>query len=148
MNTPLHRACLGLSVLVLVINSGAAAPRAGDGKVEMLRDTWGIPHVFSDTDTGAMYGLGYATAQERAFQMTYSLRIVQGRLAEVIGERTRGGRRETSVDHDRQMRTFGWAHAICSPGATVPIPVQASRSRPSPARGGSMTRRPSCSAAT
>ncbi|NLH72568.1 MAG: hypothetical protein GX456_05900 [Verrucomicrobia bacterium] len=34
--------------------------------------------MFSDTDAGAFYGLGYATAEDRAFQMTYSLRMVQG----------------------------------------------------------------------
>ena len=47
-----------------------------------------------DTDAGTMYGLGYVTAQERGFQMTYGLRIMQGRLAEVLGDRQRGGRRE------------------------------------------------------
>lgn len=81
------------------------------GQVELLRDTWGIPHIFSDTDRGAMYGLGYATAQERGFQMTYGLRIMQGRLAEVIGDRQKAGRRETALDNDRRMRTFGWARA-------------------------------------
>jgi acyl-homoserine lactone acylase PvdQ len=45
-----------------------AAPGAADGKIELLRDTWGIPHMFSDTDAGAMYGLGYVTAQERGFK--------------------------------------------------------------------------------
>ena len=77
----------------------------------MIRDTWGIPHVFSDTDAGAMYGLGYATADQRGFQMTYGLRIVQGRLAEIVGERQRGNRTETALDNDRKMRTFGWARA-------------------------------------
>lgn len=77
----------------------------------MLRDTWGIPHVFSETDAGAMYGLGHATAEERGFQMTYDLRIIQGRLAEVIGDRPREGRRETAVQSDRRMRTIGWAPA-------------------------------------
>ena len=81
------------------------------GRVDLLRDRWGIPNVFSDTDRGAMYGLGYATAQERAFQMTYGLRIMQGRLAEVIGDRQKGGRRETALDNDRRMRTFGWGRA-------------------------------------
>ena len=81
------------------------------GKVELLRDNWGIPHVFSDTDAGAMYGLGYATAHERGFQMTYGLRIMQGRLAEVVGARQKGGRKETALDNDRKMRTFGWARA-------------------------------------
>lgn len=92
----------------------AIAARAGAqeyGKVELLRDQWGIPHVFSETDRGAMYGLGYATAQERGFQMTYGLRIMQGRLAEVIGDRQKAGRKETASDNDRRMRTFGWARA-------------------------------------
>lgn len=81
------------------------------GKVELLRDNWGIPHVFSDTDAGAMCGLGHATAHERGFQMTYGLRIMQGRLAEIVGARQKGGRRETAFDNDRRMRTSGWAHA-------------------------------------
>jgi acyl-homoserine lactone acylase PvdQ len=103
--------CWGLAVLVLAIHSGAGAPGPGKGKIEVLRDTWGVPHVFSDTDAGALYGLGYVTAQERGFQMTYCLRIIQGRLAEVIGDRPRGNRNETAVAHDRKMRTFGWARA-------------------------------------
>ena len=63
------------------------------GKVELVRDRWGVPHVFAETDAGAMYGLGYATAEDRGFQMHYSLRIVQGRLAEPI----RSSGRETPV---------------------------------------------------
>ncbi|MAT68308.1 MAG: hypothetical protein CMJ58_02175 [Planctomycetaceae bacterium] len=79
--------------------------------VEILRDPWGIPHVFAETDAGALYGLGYATAQDRAFQMTYSLRIIQGRLAEVIGEVKMLNRNDTSIDQDRKMRTFGFRRA-------------------------------------
>lgn len=104
---------------------GLSAPPAGHGKVEILRDQWGIPHVFSATDAGAMYGLGYATAEERGFQMTYSLRIIQGRLAEVIGVRQRGQRRETSVDNDRKMRTFGWARAAARTARHLDAPTVA-----------------------
>lgn len=95
--------------LFLAATPALAAPRPEYGKIELLRDTWGIPHVFSDTDAGALYGLGYATADERGFQMVYNLRIIQGRLAEIVGPRQRAGRRETSLDNDRKMRTFGWA---------------------------------------
>lgn len=80
-------------------------------EVQVQRDQWGIPHVFSETDAGAFYGLGYATAEDRAFQMTYSLRIIQGRLAEVVGEERQADRDDTSVDHDRKMRTFGFHRA-------------------------------------
>ena len=78
-------------VLITLTGSPVAAAEAGPskayGRIELVRDLWGIPHLFSDTDAGAMYGLGYATAEERAFQMYYNLRIIQGRLSEVVGER-------------------------------------------------------------
>jgi penicillin G amidase len=85
--------------------------QAGEETVEIVRDPWGIPHVFADSDAGAWYGLGYATAEDRAFQMTYNLRIIQGRLSEIVGDVRHPSRNETSVDHDRKMRTFGFHRA-------------------------------------
>jgi len=43
--------------------------------------------------------------------MTYSLRIIQGRLAEVVGDVRQLNRNDTSVDHDRKMRTFTFCRA-------------------------------------
>lgn len=87
-----------------------AAAADPEGKVEVIRDRWGIPHVFAETDAGAMYGLGYAAAEERSFQMYYNLRIIQGRLAEILGNRPAGGK-DSPVEHDRKMRTFGFYRA-------------------------------------
>jgi penicillin amidase len=101
----IHGCASGIVVLLLI----AASPRAA--QVEILRDPWGIPHIFSESDAGAFYGLGYATAEDRAFQMTYQLRIVQGRLAEVVGDVRQLNRDDTSLDHDRKMRTFGFHRA-------------------------------------
>ena len=81
------------------------------GRIELIRDTWGVPHVFAETDEGAMYGLGYACAEDRAFQMHYSLRIIQGRLAEVVGDRPSARRDESALFSDRKMRTFGFYRA-------------------------------------
>ena len=100
-----------MALIVLASVTTFAVPKTDYGKIEVIRDTWGIPHLFSETDAGAMYGLGFATAEERGFQMTYNLRIIQGRLAEVIGVRRKGNRDETSLDNDRKMRTFGWKRA-------------------------------------
>lgn len=97
--------------LVLVASWAAAGPDRGLGKVEVLRDSWGVPHVFAETDAGAMYGLGVASVEDRAFQMHYALRIIQGRLAEVVGERADARGKETAPDHDRRMRTFGFYRA-------------------------------------
>jgi len=100
-----------LSMVLAYAVAEAATATPDRGRVELIRDTWGTPHVFADTDAGAMYGLGYATAEDRAFQMYYSLRIMQGRLAELIGPQKMPGRQTTAVDHDRQMRTFGFCCA-------------------------------------
>ncbi len=123
MHARCARPLAGLLLLILATRSGVAAPPTADGRIELLRDTWGIPHVFSETDTGAMYGLGYATAEERGFQMTYGLRIIQGRLAEVIGDRTRSNGKETAVALDRKMRTFGWARAAQRTAANLDAPT-------------------------
>jgi penicillin amidase len=91
--------------------------KAEYGKIELLRDRWGVPHVYSDTDPGAMYGLGYATAEDRAFQMYYNLRILQGRLAELIGDakvgatRRRPEGRNSALRNDIKMRTIGYYRA-------------------------------------
>ncbi len=81
------------------------------GRIEIVRDEWGIPHVFSDTDGGAMYGLGYATAEDRAFQMYFSLRIVQGRLAETVGDAEKTSGAGTAVENDVAMRLLGFYRA-------------------------------------
>jgi penicillin amidase len=81
------------------------------GKVELIRDRWGVPHVFAETDLGAMYGLGRAQAEDRAFQMYYSLRTIQGRLAEVVGDVADLSGRSSALQHDRKMRTFGFYRA-------------------------------------
>jgi len=116
MNAPRVASPLSLLLLVAIpvppaTARPAALPPKAYGRIELIRDRWGIPHVFADTDEGAMYGLGYACAEERGFQMVHSLRIIQGRLAELIGDAPKLRRRETAVSNDRKMRTFGFYRA-------------------------------------
>jgi penicillin amidase len=95
-------------MLMLVLVGWVVPAASGASSVEILRDPWGVPHVFAETDADAFRGLGYATAEDRALQMTYALRLVQGRLAEVVGEVRHRQRNQTSLDHDRRLRTFGF----------------------------------------
>lgn len=74
-----------------------------DDNVVIIRDTWGIPHIFADTDSGAMFGAGYAAAEDRMYQMHRTRRAVQGRLAELIGD-LRGGPFGSVVGQDRYFR--------------------------------------------
>ncbi len=58
---------------------------SGPGPVEILRDRWGIPRVYADSNEAVFFGFGYAMAQDRLWQMDYLRRRAYGRLAEILG---------------------------------------------------------------
>ncbi|MCB1341924.1 MAG: penicillin acylase family protein, partial [Pseudooceanicola sp.] len=56
--------------------------------VEIVRDHADVPHIFGASDADVFFGLGYAHAQDRLWQMTMMRRTAQGRLSEIFGPRT------------------------------------------------------------
>ncbi len=56
--------------------------------LEIVRDHANVPHVFAASDRDAYFGLGFAHAQDRLWQMMTLRRTAQGRLSELFGERT------------------------------------------------------------
>ncbi len=54
--------------------------------VTVHRDQWGVPHIVSETDAGAVYGYMYAQAQDNFWQIEDSYIQALGRYAEVVGE--------------------------------------------------------------
>lgn len=65
---------------------GVPALPTGGGRVLIVRDGYGVPHVFGETPEAMAFGAGYAVASDRLFQADLIRRIAQGRLAEVLGE--------------------------------------------------------------
>lgn len=57
-------------------------------EVEIVRDNASVPHIFGASDADVYFGLGFAHAQDRLWQMTMLRRTAQGRLSELFGERT------------------------------------------------------------
>jgi penicillin amidase len=56
-----------------------------NGKIEILRDRAGVPHVYATTTRDAYFGLGFAMAQDRLWQMDRLRRRALGRQAEILG---------------------------------------------------------------
>lgn len=54
--------------------------------VEILRDTWGVPHVFGKTDADVAHGLAYAHAEDDFLLIQDMLLAARGKLASVHGE--------------------------------------------------------------
>lgn len=65
-------------------------------KVDVLRDRWGVPHIYASNMDDLFFAQGYVQAQDRLWQMELWRRIGDGTLAEVVGP--------SAVERDRQAR--------------------------------------------
>src|SRR5436190_62242 len=86
-----------------------AGPR---GSIRIERDRYGIPHVFADNDHDVFFGFGYATAQDRLYQLDYLRRKARGILAEILGPE--------AVESDILYRTAGLAQIADAELPTLP----------------------------
>ena len=68
--------------------------------VEVIRDRWGVPHIYSDNAHDLFFAQGYVHAQDRLWQMEVNRRTAAGRLSELFGA--------VALDTDRAVRTFGF----------------------------------------
>ncbi|MBW2056346.1 MAG: penicillin acylase family protein [Deltaproteobacteria bacterium] len=71
--------------------------------VEIIRDDYGVPHIYAGNEPDLYFALGYAMAQDRLWQMEFYRRLGEGRLAEVLGREL--------VKVDRYVRTLSAAGA-------------------------------------
>lgn len=89
---------IGLVAVVLAaagIVTVAGRPAAPDTKAllasasgydaRILRDTWGVPHIFGRTDADVAYGLAYAHAEDDFRTTQGALLAARGKLASVFG---------------------------------------------------------------
>jgi len=83
-----------------------------DGDVTVLRDTWGVPHIFATTNHDLFLALGYVHAQDRMWQMDIQYRFAAGRLSEVLGK--------SYVGPDTFLRTIGLEREAVRYLATLP----------------------------
>lgn len=71
-----------------------------DGRVDIYRDTSGIPHIYASTEHDLFFAQGFVQAQDRFWQMDFQRHVSAGRLSELMGS--------TTVDTDLFLRTLGW----------------------------------------
>jgi len=101
--------------VLLVLGSGYGMLRASlpklDGALEapsltasvsISRDERGVPTIAAANRLDLAYGLGFAHAQDRFFQMDLSRRLAAGELAELFGS--------AALDQDKKARLFRFRH--------------------------------------
>src|SRR5580704_3883899 len=68
-----------VSGTLVIDNAGVTQP------VRVIRDRWGVPHIYAQNEPDLFFAQGFVQAQDRLFQMDLWRRSVQGRLSEVLG---------------------------------------------------------------
>src|SRR6476620_10444608 len=72
--------------------------------VQVVRDRWGIPHIYAASADDLFFAQGYVAAQDRLWQMEMWRRTGQGRLAEILGPQ--------AVNRDRLARLLKYRGPI------------------------------------
>src|SRR5580692_5403046 len=65
-------------------------------RVEILRDKWGVPHIYAANSDDLFFAQGWIAAKDRLFQIDLWRRAGSGKLAEVLGP--------SAVGRDRMAR--------------------------------------------
>ena len=107
---PIAWVVMGILILALVVTlsylySAQSSP-AGKRTIKTLGDSVvitfdeaDIPHIKANSQSDALFALGYLHATERSWQMEINRRLASGRLSEILGSET--------VSIDRFIRTLG-----------------------------------------
>ncbi|MGL4724283.1 MAG: penicillin acylase family protein [Scandinavium sp.] len=104
MNNKNHKImnCIAAALFTLSGSSALAANSTTD--VKIIRDGYGVPHVYANDTRRLFYGYGYVVAQDRLFQMEMARRSTQGTVSEVLGRKY--------LDFDKDIRTNYWPASI------------------------------------
>lgn len=80
-----RRALLVTVFLVALWTAPAAVAGYDDYDVRILRDTWGVPHIFGKTDAACAYGLAFAHSEDDFATIQETLLLTRGKLSEYQG---------------------------------------------------------------
>ena len=83
--------------------SGTVRVAGAAAGIAIETDARGVPTIRARSIPDAVFGLGYAHARDRLWQMEFERRVGSGRLAEILGE--------SLVPADRFLRTVGFRRA-------------------------------------
>lgn len=90
---------------LLVALLATLAPARAASEITIVRDAFGVPHVYAATAEDVSYGAGYALATDRLWQMHTFRMIAKGRLSELLGIVDILGVADT-VSIDKEIRFF------------------------------------------
>lgn len=98
------------TIEVAALNSAQAADGESQAigliaPVEILRDEYGVPHIYASNTHDLFFAQGFTQAQDRWWQMEFARAIGDGRIQELTGAN------DEVMGNDLFIRTAGWRAA-------------------------------------
>lgn len=84
--------------------------------VDVLTDTYGVPHIYARNEDDLYFAQGYIHAQERLWQMEINRRVGSGRLSELFGP--------IALETDRFCRRLGMHRSAAEEVTRLPAQTQ------------------------
>ena len=69
-----------------ITSTGSQFAKVDNSKIQIVRDQWGVPHIFADQDHEVAYGLAWANAEDDFQTMQELLIAGQGRSGQIMGK--------------------------------------------------------------
>jgi penicillin amidase len=83
--------------------AGGTAVGHGTDRAVIVRDSYGVPSIYSKSTAGMWFGAGWAQAQDRLVQLELTRRAVEGTLSQIFGP--------SELSQDETVRTLFYTPA-------------------------------------
>lgn len=98
--------CVPLSAQVLPVHDGELRVSGLNDTVEILRDEWGVPHIYASNTHDLFFAQGYTQAQDRWWQMEFYRHTGYGAIQELTG------RNNGLMGTDYFLRVLGFRQVV------------------------------------
>ena len=97
-----------LFVYILIINTGFSQTTINPAKIDIVRDSFGVPHIFAKTDAEVAYGLAWAQAEDDFKSMQEVILPAKGLMGGVMGKQGAAGDYAFALFRCREITEEKW----------------------------------------
>ncbi len=73
-------------LLTLFFSSGSLLAQIDPDRIEIIRDKWGVPHIYAPTDAEVAYGLAWAHAEDDFYDIQLTMTAAKQMLGRYLGK--------------------------------------------------------------
>ena len=97
-----------LFVYILIINTGFSQTTINPAKIDIVRDSFGVPHIFAKTDAEVAYGLAWAQAEDDFKSIQEVILPAKGLMGGVMGKQGAAGDYAFALFRCREITEEKW----------------------------------------